>query len=193
MNAAEWTISIIAIGVALVLAVRVELSSRRKVANAGARSRSAATGPLADATGEGSEGQKLEFMSSAWLEMARREISRALSGRDLGETRFALSEEFSDAPPHLREGDDTIGFTVRIVSGAVEVDDRPDSAADLRVISNYADALAVARDPSAASQDPDEASRRVAQGRLRIDGDPGRMPPALQELDIHALLAEHTA
>lgn len=181
MNAAGWTISIIAIVVALVLAVRVELSRRRQMATSGA---------LADA---GAEGRRHEFMSSAWIAMARHEISRALTGRELGGTRFTLSEEFADAPPHLRAGDDTIGFSVRIVDGAVEVEDRPDPHADLRVISNYADALAVARDPNTASQDPADASRRIDEGRLRIVGDPNQMPPALQELDIHALLARHTS
>jgi hypothetical protein len=38
--------------------------------------------------------------------------------------------------------------------------------------------------------DPPAHLRR--NGRLRIEGDPSRMPPALQQLDIHGLLAAHT-
>lgn len=192
MNAGAWTISIIAIGLALGLAARPELASRRKRTTSGATKTSGAANALADATGE-SSGRSLEFMSSAWIAMARREIIGALTGRDLGDTRFTLSEEFTDAPTHLRHGNDTIGFSVRIINGTLEVDDHPDPDADLRVISKYSDALRIARDPAAASADPTEASQRMSEGRLRIEGDPSRMPVELQGLDIHALLAQYTS
>lgn len=134
-----------------------------------------------------------EFMSAGWIAMARREITKALAGRALDVEPFTLSEEFTDAPPHLRGGAAAIGFFVRVGRGRVEVGDRPEPAADCRVISDYADALEIARDPSAGSVDPTEAERRVTEGRLRIEGDPARMPAALQELDLHGLLAAHTA
>lgn len=174
MNVAGWTISIIAIAVALVLAVRWERDSR-----AAQRQRRRES--------------DLEFMSPAWIAMARREITNALSGVQLDLRPFTLSEEFTNVPRHLSRGRDTIGFFVRVGDGDVEVGDRPDPNADCRVISDYADALELARDPDAVSSDPADAARRVAEGRVTIEGDPARMPAVLRELDIHRLLAAHTA
>lgn len=133
-----------------------------------------------------------EFMSAPWIDMARRAITEALTGQDLDTEPFTLSEEFTDPPAHLADGAGTIGFFVRVGAGRVDVGRGPAPDADCRIISDYADALAVARDPDAGSADPEEAARRVADGRLRIEGDPGRMPAALQVLDIHRLLALQT-
>jgi len=136
---------------------------------------------------------RYEFMSPSWIAMARREITKALSARNLDVQPFTLSEEFTDPPEHLRREFDTIGFSVRVGEGRVEVGDQPDPDADCRIITDYADALSVARDPEVAAVDPAEAERRIAEGRLRIEGDPARIPAVLQEVDIHRLLVEHTA
>jgi hypothetical protein len=132
-------------------------------------------------------------MSPAWIATARRVITDALAGEDLAGPRLVLCEEFTDPPAHLRRaGAPTVGFTVAVGGGRVEVGDDPSVAADLRVVSPYADALAVARDPDAAAADPAEAARRVAEGRLRVEGDPAALPPALTRVDLHRLLAAHT-
>lgn len=180
MNTAGWTISIIAIIVAVVIAIRWEHGSGR------ARGR----GPI---EGEGTPDSNLEFMSAPWIAMARREINRALSGHDLDFPTFTLSEEFTDPPAHLAQGADIIGFFVRVGHGRVEVGDRPAPDADCRVISDYGQALSISRDADAGSVDPAEADRRVAEGRLTIQGDPSRIPPVLRQLDLHRLLAAHTA
>lgn len=44
----------------------------------------------------------------------------------------------------------------------------------------------------AGSADPAEADRRIAEGRLRIEGDPSRMTAVLRQPGIHRLLAAHT-
>jgi hypothetical protein len=170
MNAAGWTVAVIGIAIALWIAWRLERNSRRD-----------------DPRDEG-----LEFMSVPWLAMAKSEITRALSGRNLDVAPFTLSEEFVNPPEHLRRGGDTIGFSVRVGDGRVAVGDRPDPGADCRVISDYDDALAVARDARAGAASPEEAERRVAEGRVTIVGDASRMPAVLQEVDLHRLLAEHT-
>ncbi|MFN8040863.1 MAG: hypothetical protein U0Q07_16725 [Acidimicrobiales bacterium] len=179
MNAAGWTISIIAIATALVVALRWELSSRTSER------------PALDRY-DGSR-PHLEFMSAPWIAMARHEITTALSRSDLDIEPYTLSEEFTDPPPHLGHGSDRIGFSIRVGRGRVEVDSSPTPDADCRVISDYADALVIARDPDTASADPAEAERRIANVRLRIEGDPAGMPPQLQQLDIHRLLASRTA
>jgi hypothetical protein len=175
VDTAGWTISIIAVLIVAVLAIRWERAAGRDEQREDVH----------------------EFMSPSWVAMARREITAALSRRDLDVEPFTLSEEFTDPPSHLRSRSDpasgTIGFWIRVGRGEVEVGGEPAAAADLRIISDYDDAVELARDPDAASADPAEAERRVDEGRLRIEGDPSQAPPALLQLDIHRLLAGHTA
>lgn len=160
MNAAAWTIMAIAIATILVIAIRSELDSRRtKTAN--------------PRRGDDEAKFNHEFMSPAWIAMAEREITNALAESDLDDVEpFTLSEEFTNPPRHLRRDGDTIGFFVRVAHGSVEVGNRPDPNAECRVISDYVDALEIARDPESGSADPAEAERRITEGRLRIEGDP---------------------
>lgn len=182
MDAAGWTISIIAIGIALVIVVRMELGVRRTSVARAAGGRRGHAG-----------GEVYEFMSPSWVRMAKREIVAALEPRDLDVEPFTLSEEFTDPPPHLADDAEVIGFAIHVGAGSVEVLEGPAPDADVRIISDYTDALEVARDPGADATDPVETGRRVAEGRLRIVGDPTSAPPVLHEVDIHRLLAEHTA
>lgn len=191
MDASGWIISGIGIAIALLLALGWDRNARRRGGRDVIDTRRAEP-----AVGEP---RRAEFLSEPWIAMAREEIVQALSRADRsdlderGGTPFTLSEEFTNPPAHLRSGADTIGFSVRVGPGRVEVLGRPDSAADCRVVSDYRDALAIARDPDAAALDPAEVERRIAAGRLRIIGDPSRMPLALQRLDVHRLLAARTA
>jgi len=138
--------------------------------------------------------KRFEFMSPTWIAMAREQILRALDGKDLRTIRFTLCEEFTNPPEHLRpSGAQTIGFYVRLGDGQVEVGDRPINDADCTIISDYADALSVARDPEAAAADPAVMAERMAAGSLKIIGDPSAAPAVLTELNIHKLLAPHTA
>jgi hypothetical protein len=137
---------------------------------------------------------KYRFMSPGWIEMAREEITAALAGADLGHLEFTLCEEFTNPPKDLRrEGAATIGFSVRIIDGRAEVGDAPIDDADFKVVSEYEDALAIARDPDAPAAQPDVMQDRIAEGRLEIVGDPADVPTALAELDIHRLLASRTS
>lgn len=131
-------------------------------------------------------------MSHGWVDMAREEIVRELSGVDLRGVRFTLCEEFREAPADLRDGQETVGFTLRIADGEVVVEDRVVDDCDVRIISNYDEALTIARDPDAPAAQPDAMQERMADGRLAVVGDPSTAPPALAHLDIHRLLASRT-
>jgi hypothetical protein len=138
--------------------------------------------------------EKFRFMSPAWIEMAREQITAALAGVDLGRLEFTLCEEFTNPPNELRrEGAGTIGFFVRIVDGRAEVGDHPIDDADFKVVSDYEDALAIARDPDAPAARPELIQQRIAEGRLEIVGNPSGVPTALAELDIHRLLSSRTS
>jgi hypothetical protein len=138
--------------------------------------------------------ERYRFMSPAWIEMAREQITAALAGVDLGRLEFTLCEEFTNPPDDLRrEGAATIGFFVRIVDGRAEVGDVPIDDADFKVVSDYDDALAVARDPDLPTAQPELMQERIAEGRLAIVGNPSELPGALAELDIHRLLSSRTS
>jgi hypothetical protein len=138
--------------------------------------------------------QKFEFMSPAWIEMARRHITQAFATKDLRDIHYSLCEEFTNPPEHLRrEGEGTVGFYVRVAKGDIEVGDHPIDDSDLKVVTDYTDALDVARDPNAPAADPKVVQERIAAGRLTIVGDPSGMPIELVEANIHRLLAPFTA
>jgi len=133
-------------------------------------------------------------MSPGWIQMARKEITNVLARKDLAGIDFTLCEEFTAPPDELRRDDAaTIGFFVRIAGGRVEVGDHPIDDADLKIVSNYADALAIARDPDAPAAQQSAMADRIAEGRLRIVGDPATAPTLLAELDIHRLLSSRTS
>jgi hypothetical protein len=132
-------------------------------------------------------------MSPAWIEMAREQITESLAAADLGGVNFTLCEEFTNPPDDLRpEGARTIGFVLRVSNGRVEVGGQPTDDCDFRVVSDYDDALAIARDPDAPVAQASAIERRVAEGRLEIVGNPADVPGALAGLDIHRLLSSRT-
>ena len=107
--------------------------------------------------------EKYRFMSIDWVEMARREITQLLATKDLAGIQFTLCEEFTEPPSDLRrDGAATIGFYVRVDNGRVEIGDRPVDNADLKFVSTYDDALAIARDPDAPAAQPSAAAARAA-------------------------------
>ena len=137
---------------------------------------------------------KFRFMSPAWIDMARLEITKALAGTDLGGVNFTLCEEFTNPPDDLRrEGATRLGFCLRLVDGQVEVEGQPTDEADLRIVSDYEEALAIARDPDAPAAQQSMMEERIAEGRLQIVGDPSAVPLTLAGLDIHRLLSSRTS
>jgi hypothetical protein len=132
-------------------------------------------------------------MSPAWIEMAREQITSALAQKDLRGIDFSLCEEFTTPPEDLRGANaTTIGFFVRVADGRVEVGDHPIDDADLKIVSDYADALSIARDPGAPAAQQNAMADRIAEGRLIILGDPAAAPAIFAELDIHRLLSSRT-
>jgi hypothetical protein len=133
-------------------------------------------------------------MSPQWIAMARDEITRALRDRDLGQRPFTFCEAFTDPPEHLRRPDGApIGFCIRLDGTDVSVSDQLTEQADCTVVSDYAEALAIARDPESPSADPAAMAERIADGRITIEGDLSAAPAVLQEVNIHKLLAVRTA
>jgi hypothetical protein len=80
-----------------------------------------------------------------------------------------------------------------VEDGRFEVGDHPTDDADFKIVSDYEDALAVARDPDAPVAQQSMMEARIAEGRLKIVGNPIDVPPILAGLDIHRLLSSRTA
>jgi hypothetical protein len=77
-----------------------------------------------------------------------------MAGTDLAGVDFTLREEFTDPPDDLRrEGAVTVRFFVRLTD-ELEVGDHPTDDADVKIVSDYEDALSIARDPDAPAANP---------------------------------------
>ena len=117
--------------------------------------------------------EKIRIHESDMDAMAREQILRALDGKDLRTIRFTLCEEFTNPPEHPEALGRSNHRLLRSSGGRTSGGgDRPINDADCTIISDYADALSVARDPEAAAADPAVMAERMAAGSLKIIGDP---------------------
>jgi ectoine hydroxylase-related dioxygenase (phytanoyl-CoA dioxygenase family) len=89
---------------------------------------------------------RFEFLSDAWLDEARRYLEKAVETRKdrLGEA-FCVSEQFTDAPPHLQLPGDVAAWRFQYADGVVTVERGIDPGADLVVEGDYQAALAAAQ------------------------------------------------
>jgi hypothetical protein len=87
---------------------------------------------------------RFEFLSDAWIDEARRFLTRATEQRkdELGGQPFSLSERFADAPPHLGLPGAVGAWTARYDGEAMSVARGFDPAADVVVEGDYQAGLA---------------------------------------------------
>ena len=87
---------------------------------------------------------RFEFLSDAWIEEARRFLTRACEQRGdaLGGRPFSLSERFTDAPPHLGLDGDVAAWTARYDGETIAVARGFDAGADMVVEGDYQAGLA---------------------------------------------------
>lgn len=146
-----------------------------------------------------SAGGRAEFLTSAWLDLVRFEIERALAGEDLRGIDFTTSEEYTGVPEHLQRDGQPIGYFIRIREERVEVGNHPVHDADLRMTVDYEVGLeAVRRElgEHASLDDPERAARLrgyIEAGKLRIQGDPSKSPDVLRRVNLHDRIAARTA
>jgi ectoine hydroxylase-related dioxygenase (phytanoyl-CoA dioxygenase family) len=79
----------------------------------------------------------VEFLSDAWLEEARRFLSRELEKRREQLAPFSISERFTDAPPHLGFDGDVGTWSARFDGEMLDVSRVFDTSADLVVEGDY--------------------------------------------------------
>ena len=87
---------------------------------------------------------RFEFLSDAWIDEARRFLTRATEQKkdELGGQPFSLSERFADAPPHLGLPGDVGAWTARYDGEAMSVARGFDAGADVVVEGDYQAGLA---------------------------------------------------
>jgi ectoine hydroxylase-related dioxygenase (phytanoyl-CoA dioxygenase family) len=88
---------------------------------------------------------RFEFLSDAWLEEARRFLTKASEQRKAELAPFSLSERFADAPPHMNLPDNAGAWTARWDGEALTVARGFDPAADVTVEGDYQAGLAGAQ------------------------------------------------
>jgi ectoine hydroxylase-related dioxygenase (phytanoyl-CoA dioxygenase family) len=119
---------------------------------------------------------QVEFFSDEWLDAARSFLEReVVARRDRLAGPFALSECFTDAPPHLQLPDDVAAWNARYDGESVTVSRGVDPAADLLVAGDYQAALTSAQRvgitvPGAAAAMWREVARQFGPDALRVTG-----------------------
>ncbi len=119
---------------------------------------------------------QVEFFSDEWLDAARSFLEReVVARRDRLAGPFALSECFTDAPPHLQLPDGVAAWNARYDGESVTVSRGVDPAADLVVEGDYQAALTSAQRvgitvPGAAAAMWREVARQFGPDALRVTG-----------------------
>lgn len=105
---------------------------------------------------------RAEFLSDAWIDMARAFLQRQAEQRGPALQPFSLSERFTHAPPHLKLPRNAAAWTVRY-DGALTVERGFDETADLTVEGDYQATLHMAQIVGAT----DEAAMAAAYRETR--------------------------
>lgn len=145
------------------------------------------------------EGPRYELASAAWLGMVhavfRARLTAALR-RQRPLCDFSLSEAFTDAPRHIGQGRDLVGWTCEFRGGVFAFRNEPAPLADYRMIGCYERLLELVR-----FRIGDDAERRARYAAMGADlyqaGDvriAGHAPKLPAEFDaVHDLVAAFTA
>ena len=141
---------------------------------------------------------RFEFCSTPWIDAMRRIIEEEIDTGLLAAVEYSQSEEFSNPPEHLRhDGALTIGYTILIADGRVQVLDRPSVDVLFHVVGDYALMADVARTPFGVAGVPHHVAellrRAVDAGTLHIDGSRAARPEALDSLGLHDRMAALTS
>jgi ketosteroid isomerase-like protein len=137
---------------------------------------------------------KFEYASPEWVDMLRGLILEGVAGEDLSGVSFALCEEYTNPPEHLRRaGSDTIGLTIRVANGQIRVTDQVTDASETtkKLVCDYEWAKRYAmRYP-----DPKLRDQLMAEGLMKVEGegDMSKLPPFWLELDTTSLIRPRTA
>ncbi|WP_257556028.1 hypothetical protein [Sphingobium sp. CFD-2] len=120
--------------------------------------------------------QKFEPASTPWVDMLRQFLTREFTAEDLDGVSDSLSWEVTSPPPHLlRDEEETIGFSIRLIDGQVEVRDALLPGANISIVIPY-DVLIESFHNSNEEEVifmKQAAPKLVEEGKLVIAGSPG--------------------
>jgi hypothetical protein len=89
--------------------------------------------------------ETVEFASPAWLAAITEVLEKVMVGLDTGGRTYTISEEFTDAPEHLKSAHGTIAWHFRVTDDRVEVGTGARREGDLVTTVDYKASLRVAR------------------------------------------------
>ena len=151
--------------------------------------------------------EKVEFVSPAWIRLARRELSNLVkdAGEAIAGQTFSVCEVFVDPPAHLcKNGEREVVYSFVIADGNATVTQDASRKVDLKAHTDYQTALLSAR--SVYETTPGEIERRsrarreaAAAGQVTYEGDPEAhlraISPAMRALltEMHNRMALKTA
>lgn len=138
--------------------------------------------------------EKFEYASPEWIEMLNGLVQEGLAGQDLAGAEFALCEEYTNPPRHLRRpGSGSIGLCIRVSDGEARVTDEVIDGVEAtkKLICDYEWAKRYAmRYP-----DPKLRDQLMAEGLMRVEGegDMSKLPAFWLALDTTSLIRPRTA
>ncbi len=142
---------------------------------------------------------KREFASTEWVEAMREVVLGLLGGVDLSGIAFAFCEEYTDPPEDLRtEGEESIGWYLRIANGTAEVGAGVFADADFTVIADYQTVLPLARSVFAGDLEAGKQAAKVMQeaaaaGKMSTKGVASSLAERLPQLaGLHDEIARRT-
>jgi hypothetical protein len=141
--------------------------------------------------------QQFELGTEEWVQVYADLYDEALVNVDLSGVNFSACEEYLAPPPHLlAEGRTSLGYVWRIVDGQFRMQAGVAQDVDLKVTANWDLIRTIATLRYAVPAEFEEfqrvAQQAMAEGRLRVVGDPASRPAVLAQVDLHDKLAART-
>ena len=138
---------------------------------------------------------KYEFGSRGWFEALRAAIERTAreAGPEIEGLRWTICEVFLDVPTHLAQtSDGKAAWHARVRGREVEFGLGEIDDADLKIVTDYATALPLARtrlaDGDAQARVTETLAQAVMAGRMQIHGSLDARPPLFSGLHDEMVL-----
>ena len=141
--------------------------------------------------------ERHEALSVGWVDALRSYQAAQVAGKEL-DFELVMSAEYTNPPAHLLRagGGDSVGYTVRVKDGALELLDGPHhDEADVCLISAYDPCALAYRLPleDYLSWMRENRARLIEEGTIVVKGDLERITPLAQVVNMLGFYSNYTA
>jgi NAD(P)-dependent dehydrogenase (short-subunit alcohol dehydrogenase family) len=141
--------------------------------------------------------EKFELGTEEWVRAYAGLYDEALVNVDLSGVNFSVCEEYLTPPPDLlADGRTSLGYIWRIADGDFRMEAAVAEDVDVKISADWELIRRMATLRYAIPEELEEfqrlAQQAMAEGWLRVVGDPASKPAALAQVDLHDKLAART-